>query len=83
MNFDRFFQHTLLIFLKNWSPTSEIIWTNGRKLLQCIDSRDDYYKSINDISVNMHERASQDYGLNVSLILRHHVKSKIHYLLFH
>lgn len=52
----------------NWSPASEIIWTNGRELLQCIDARDDYYKSIEDVSVKMRERASQDYGLNESYV---------------
>ncbi|XP_053214415.1 GATOR complex protein MIOS-like [Panonychus citri] len=52
----------------NWSPASEIIWTNGRELLQCIDYRDDFYKAIEDVAVKMRERASQDYGLNESYV---------------
>ncbi|XP_013772701.1 GATOR complex protein MIOS-like [Limulus polyphemus] len=47
----------------NWSPTSEIVWTHGKKLLQCIDHRDQQYKSLDDISVKMRRRALLGYGL--------------------
>ncbi|GFV20535.1 GATOR complex protein MIOS [Trichonephila clavipes] len=46
----------------NWSPTSEIVWTFGRKILQCVDSRDEFYLCLNDISVKMRKRACQGYG---------------------
>ena len=47
----------------NWSPESEIIWTHGKKILQCIDSKDSFYESIDDIAVIMKERAQNGYGL--------------------
>ncbi|XP_035227424.1 GATOR complex protein MIOS-like isoform X2 [Stegodyphus dumicola] len=49
----------------NWSPTSEIVWTYGRKILQCVDSTDEFYSCLNDISVIMRKRAYQGYGLKV------------------
>ncbi|XP_074600289.1 GATOR complex protein mio [Brevipalpus obovatus] len=52
----------------NWSPSSEIIWTNGEKFFQCLDSRDNYYKSIEDVSVKMRERAKQNYGLDLNCV---------------
>lgn len=52
----------------NWSPTSEIVWTCGRKVLQCVDSRDDFYNCLDDISVKMRRRACHGYGLKVSKI---------------
>lgn len=52
----------------NWSPASEIVWTNGQTLLQAIDSRDDFYKCIEDVSVKMRERARQNYGLDEKYI---------------
>ncbi|KAG8195761.1 hypothetical protein JTE90_010637 [Oedothorax gibbosus] len=50
----------------NWSPTSEIVWTFGRKVLQSLDSRDEFYDRLNDISVKMRKRACQGYGLTMS-----------------
>lgn len=47
----------------NWSPVSEIIWTHGKKILQCIDPDDSYYQNIDDIAVIMRKRASEGYGL--------------------
>ncbi|KAF8781655.1 GATOR complex protein MIOS like protein [Argiope bruennichi] len=52
----------------NWSPTSEIVWTYGRKILQCVDSRDEFYSCLNDISVKMRKRACQGYGLKMPKI---------------
>ena len=49
----------------NWSPISEIIWTHGKKILQCIDSRDSIYKEIDDIAVRMRKLAIDGYGLSV------------------
>ena len=54
---------------QNWSPVSEIIWTHGKKILQCIDSRDSVYASIDDIAVQMRALALNGYGLSVSQIL--------------
>ncbi|GFS35706.1 GATOR complex protein MIOS [Trichonephila inaurata madagascariensis] len=52
----------------NWSPTSEIVWTFGRKILQCVDSRDEFYLCLNDISVKMRKRACQGYGFKMPKI---------------
>lgn len=49
----------------NWSPICEIVWTKGKKILQCLDSRDEKYKSLDDISVNMRHRAITNYGMIV------------------
>lgn len=49
----------------NWSPICEIVWTKGKKILQCLDSRDEKYKSLDDISVNMRQRAMTNYGMFV------------------
>jgi len=49
----------------NWSPICEIVWTKGKKILQCLDPRDEKYKSLDDISVNMRHRAITSYGMVV------------------
>lgn len=49
----------------NWSPICEIVWTKGKKILQCLDPRDERYKSLDDISVNMRHRAITNYGMIV------------------
>lgn len=49
----------------NWSPICEIVWTRGKKLLQCLDSNDEKYKSLDDISVQMRHKAITDYGMIV------------------
>lgn len=54
------------LLVQNWSPVSEIIWTHGKKILQCIDQRDSVYASIDDIAVQMRTLALGGYGLNVS-----------------
>lgn len=61
--------YLFIFLLQNWSPTSEIVWTCGRKVLQCVDSRDDFYKCLDDISVKMRRRALQGYGLKVLFYL--------------
>ncbi|KAI2806893.1 hypothetical protein BLOT_008853 [Blomia tropicalis] len=48
----------------NWSPVSEIIWTHGKKILQYIDSRDNLYQNLDDISVKMRRLAVDGYGLS-------------------
>lgn len=49
----------------NWSPICEIVWTKGKRILQCLDPRDEKYKSLDDISVNMRHRAITNYGMIV------------------
>lgn len=49
----------------NWSPICEIVWTKGKKILQCLDPRDERYKSLDDISVQMRHRAITNYGMIV------------------
>lgn len=49
----------------NWSPTSEIVWTQGRRLLHCVDSRDKFYDCLDDLSIKMKKRAILDYGLKM------------------
>lgn len=49
----------------NWSPICEIVWTNGKKIQQCLDPRDERYKSLDDISVQMRHRAITNYGMIV------------------
>ena len=50
----------------NWSPTSHIAWTHGRRTLKLISDQDLIYNCWNDISVKMRRRALSDYGLKVS-----------------
>lgn len=49
----------------NWSPICEIVWTKGKRILQCLSSRDEKYKAMDDISVNMRHRAITNYGMVV------------------
>ncbi|KPM02469.1 hypothetical protein QR98_0008830 [Sarcoptes scabiei] len=49
----------------NWSPISEIIWTHGKRILQCIDSTDNIYKEIDDIAFRMRKLAIEGYGLSI------------------
>ena len=49
----------------NWSPICEIVWTKGKEIIQCLDPRDEKYKSLDDISVNMRHRAITNYGMVV------------------
>lgn len=50
----------------NWSPSSHIVWTHGRRTLKIISNKDTVYNCLNDISVKMRRRAVNDYGLKVS-----------------
>ncbi|RWS24977.1 WD repeat-containing protein mio-like protein [Leptotrombidium deliense] len=45
----------------NWSPTCEVIWTSGKKLLKSAKSGG----TLNDICDLMFKRALQDYGISV------------------
>ncbi|XP_077513332.1 GATOR complex protein mio isoform X1 [Amblyomma americanum] len=47
----------------NWSPPSELVWTQGRKLVHCWDDRDNSYELSGDIAVKMRKRALLGYGL--------------------
>ncbi|KAL3176792.1 hypothetical protein MRX96_039633 [Rhipicephalus microplus] len=47
----------------NWSPPSELVWTQGRKLVHCWDDRDNSYELSGDIAVKMRKRAHLGYGL--------------------
>lgn len=47
----------------NWSPPSELVWTQGRKLVHCWDDRDYSYELSGDIAVKMRKRALLGYGL--------------------
>ncbi|PSN33611.1 WD repeat-containing protein mio [Blattella germanica] len=47
----------------NWSPTSHIVWTHGRRTLKLISDKDPIYNCFNDISVRLKRRALSDYGL--------------------
>ena len=53
----------------NWSPTSKLCWSNGKKMIQYIDNTDDVYAQLDDISVKMKQRAQNGYGLKVSFLL--------------
>jgi len=41
------------------------MWTQGKKILQCIDPRDTLYANIDDIAVLMRKLAIEGYGLSV------------------
>ncbi|XP_077554266.1 GATOR complex protein mio isoform X1 [Haemaphysalis longicornis] len=47
----------------NWSPLSELVWTQGRKMAHCWDDRDNSYERSGDIAVKMRKRALLGYGL--------------------
>ncbi|XP_070388713.1 GATOR2 complex protein MIOS isoform X1 [Dermacentor albipictus] len=47
----------------NWSPPSELVWTQGRKLVHCWDDRDNSYELSGDTAVKMRKRALLGYGL--------------------
>ncbi len=50
----------------NWSPTSKLGWSNGKKIIQYIDNTDIVYSTLDDISVKMKQRAVAGYGLQVN-----------------
>jgi len=49
----------------NWSPISKLGWSNGKKIIRYIDNDDEAYARLEDISVQMKERAISGYGLQV------------------
>ncbi|PNF34608.1 WD repeat-containing protein mio [Cryptotermes secundus] len=51
----------------NWSPSSHIVWTHGRRTLKLISNKDTVYNCLDDISVKMRRRAVNDYGLKPEL----------------
>ncbi|CAL8072972.1 unnamed protein product [Orchesella dallaii] len=51
----------------NWSPTSILGWSDGKRTINFIDNTDDIYTSLDDISVKMKLRAKNGYGLKAQL----------------
>ncbi|KAJ9588221.1 hypothetical protein L9F63_018385 [Diploptera punctata] len=51
----------------NWSPTSHVVWTHGRRTLKLISDKDLIYNDLNDISAKLKRRALSDYGLKPEL----------------
>lgn len=49
----------------NWSSTSKLCWSNGKKTIQYVDNTDEIYTKLDDISVKMKQRALAGYGLKV------------------
>jgi len=52
----------------NWSSTSKLGWSDGKKVIHYIDSTDEVYASLDDISLKMKQRALNGYGLAVSFL---------------
>ncbi|KAG7157420.1 GATOR complex protein MIOS-A-like [Homarus americanus] len=50
----------------NWSATSALLWTNGKKTLQQIDCQHPVYSHFDDISTAIMTRAQKKYGLHVN-----------------
>ncbi|CAL4060750.1 unnamed protein product, partial [Meganyctiphanes norvegica] len=48
----------------NWSVTSALVWTHGKKTLQHIDSQHPVYHYLDDIGTTIMKRALNKYGLN-------------------
>ncbi|XP_075236939.1 GATOR complex protein mio isoform X2 [Lycorma delicatula] len=51
----------------NWSPSSHIVWTHGRRTLKLISHKDKVYSDIKDISTLIRRRAIGEYGLKSEL----------------
>ncbi|XP_069184860.1 GATOR2 complex protein MIOS isoform X3 [Procambarus clarkii] len=49
----------------NWSATSALMWTHGKKTLHQIDCQDPVYSHFDDISTAIMTRAQKKYGLHV------------------
>lgn len=49
----------------NWAPTSNMVWTHGRKLLKYANNRNDDCTTC-DISEKIKQRCVAGYGLKVS-----------------
>ncbi|RWS17041.1 WD repeat-containing protein mio-like protein [Dinothrombium tinctorium] len=56
----------------NFSPTSEVIWSSGKKLMKSVTDSSECVTSIhafNDISELMRKRAIHDYGIDPSFVV--------------
>nr|CAD7592141.1 unnamed protein product [Timema genevievae] len=51
----------------NWSPSSHVVWTHGRRFLKLITDKDQLYTKLNDTSVTIKRRALTEYGLKEDL----------------
>ncbi|GFG38305.1 hypothetical protein Cfor_12188 [Coptotermes formosanus] len=51
----------------NWSPSSHVVWTHGRRTLKVISEKNTVYNNLSDISVKLKRRALNDYGLKPEL----------------
>lgn len=52
----------------NWSPSSQLVWTNGRSSLKILRQGDSLYDSLDDFSLKIKRRALSKYGLKPELI---------------
>lgn len=50
----------------NWSPSTHIVWTYGRRHLKLISDHDKIYINVQDLSPKIKRRAIAEYGLKVS-----------------
>lgn len=41
---------------------NELVWANGRQILQCLDEKEQLDLATDDISLKMRKRALADYG---------------------
>ena len=66
INYPYLFQdHTVVDRITlNWSPSSQMVWNFGKRILQYIDEKDSIYGHLEDISVTMRKRALGGYGLD-------------------
>lgn len=55
----------------NWSTTSKLGWSNGKKIIQYIDNTDAIYADLNDVSIKMKYRANVGYGLKVMTVVKY------------
>ena len=50
----------------NWSATSALVWTHGKKTLQQVDCTHPVYAHYDDVLTAIMMRAQKKYGLHVS-----------------
>lgn len=51
----------------NWSATSALVWTHGKKTLQQVDCQHPVYAHYDDVLTAIMTRARNKYGLYVSV----------------
>lgn len=51
----------------NWAPSSNLVWTHGKKTFKLINNRDHIFNNIGDISEKMRSRSLRGYGLKPEL----------------